>query len=176
MKMRCKVCGYVYDPATGDPANGLAPGTPFVELPAEWTCPVCGAGKGDFSEVSGETQLSGKAKEKIVLFAFRGDPMCFIHVLLNSLDLHERDLYGSIVIEGEAVKLIPKMSRTGHFLHPLYAVVKEKGLIAGVCRACSAKLGVTEAVEDEGLPFVADISGHPSMGKYIERGFRIITF
>jgi hypothetical protein len=36
--------------------------------------------------------------EKIVLFAFRGDPLCFIHVLLNSLDLHERGREGSIVI------------------------------------------------------------------------------
>lgn len=176
MKMRCKVCGYVYDPATGDPVNALAPGKPFAELPAGWTCPVCGAGKDDFSDVSGETPRSDKVGEKIVLFAFRGDPMCFIHVLLNALDLHERGLYGFIIIEGEAVKLIPKMSRAGHFLHSLYAEVKGKGLIAGVCKACSAKLGVTEAVEDEGLPFVADISGHPSMGKYIERGFRIITF
>jgi hypothetical protein len=114
--------------------------------------------------------------EKIVLFAFRGDPLCFIHVLLNALDLHERGLEGSIVIEGEAVKLIPVMSREGHFLAPLYQQAKEKGLIVAVCKACSAKMKVTEAVEQEGLPLVGPMSGHPSMGRFIEEGYKIITF
>ena len=114
--------------------------------------------------------------DKIVLFAFRGDPMCFVHVLLNALDLQERGRQGHIVIEGEAVKLIPEMSKEGHFLSALYQQVKEKGLIVAVCKACSAKLQVTEAVEAEGLPLVADISGHPSMGKFIDAGFEIITF
>lgn len=48
-KQTCDVCGYVYDPAAGDPDNGVAPGTSFEELPAEWVCPICGAGKEDFS-------------------------------------------------------------------------------------------------------------------------------
>lgn len=39
----CEPCGYVYDPAEGDPDNGIAPGTPFEKLPEEWVCPVCGA-------------------------------------------------------------------------------------------------------------------------------------
>jgi len=114
--------------------------------------------------------------EKIVLFAFRGDPLCFIHVLLNALDLHGRGLAGSIVIEGEAVKLVPVMGQEGHLLAPLYRQAKEKGLIVAVCKACSAKMKVTEAVEKEGLPLVGHISGHPSMGKYIEEGYRVITF
>ena len=41
MKYVCP-CGYVYDPAVGDPDNGIAPGTPWEEVPADWTCPVCG--------------------------------------------------------------------------------------------------------------------------------------
>jgi rubredoxin len=44
----CQVCGYVYDPAIGDPDNGVAPGTPFESLPDDWVCPVCGADKGSF--------------------------------------------------------------------------------------------------------------------------------
>lgn len=47
-KYVCKVCGYVYDPAIGDPEHNIAPGTPFEKLPADWVCPVCGAGKEDF--------------------------------------------------------------------------------------------------------------------------------
>ena len=42
-------CGYVYDPAVGDPDNGIAPGTSFAALPEDWTCPECGASKDMFS-------------------------------------------------------------------------------------------------------------------------------
>ena len=50
-KYRCLVCGYVYDPAKGDPDSGVAPGTPFESLPDKWVCPVCGAEKAQFEEV-----------------------------------------------------------------------------------------------------------------------------
>jgi len=50
-KYRCKVCSYVYDPEKGDPDSGIAPGTPFEELPEDWVCPVCGAGKEEFEVV-----------------------------------------------------------------------------------------------------------------------------
>jgi rubredoxin len=45
----CDTCGYEYDPAKGDPDNGVAPGTKFEDLPDDWTCPVCGVGKDEFS-------------------------------------------------------------------------------------------------------------------------------
>jgi rubredoxin len=47
-KYECSVCGYVYDEAVGDPAAGIAPGTPWEELPDDWCCPLCGASKGEF--------------------------------------------------------------------------------------------------------------------------------
>ncbi len=50
-KYVCSVCGYVYDPAVGDPDGGIAPGTTFKDLPDDWVCPVCGAGKEVFEEV-----------------------------------------------------------------------------------------------------------------------------
>ena len=49
-KYKCAVCGYVYDPEKGDPESGIAPGTPFEELPEDWVCPVCGAGKDEFEK------------------------------------------------------------------------------------------------------------------------------
>ena len=52
-KYVCAPCGYEYDPAVGDPDNGIAPGTPFEELPDDWTCPLCGVGKDMFSPVEG---------------------------------------------------------------------------------------------------------------------------
>lgn len=48
-KYVCDVCGYVYDPAEGDPDNGIKPGTSFEDLPDDWVCPVCGASKDQFS-------------------------------------------------------------------------------------------------------------------------------
>ncbi len=48
-KYVCDVCGYVYDPAAGDPENGVAPGTAFKDVPADWLCPLCGVGKDAFS-------------------------------------------------------------------------------------------------------------------------------
>jgi flavin reductase (DIM6/NTAB) family NADH-FMN oxidoreductase RutF/rubredoxin len=45
----CSVCGYIYDPAKGDPDNGVAPGTSFEEIPDSWTCPICGASKEEFT-------------------------------------------------------------------------------------------------------------------------------
>ncbi|MBC7128592.1 MAG: rubredoxin [Thermoplasmatales archaeon] len=50
-KYKCVVCGYIYDPEEGDIENGIPPGTPFEALPADWTCPICGAGKEDFEEI-----------------------------------------------------------------------------------------------------------------------------
>ena len=50
-KYRCKVCGWIYDEAKGDPDNGIAPGTRFEDLPAEFICPLCGAPKEEFEVI-----------------------------------------------------------------------------------------------------------------------------
>ncbi len=47
-KYQCTICGYIYDPAKGDPDNGVPAGTPFEKLPGDWTCPDCGAEKSMF--------------------------------------------------------------------------------------------------------------------------------
>lgn len=47
-KYRCEVCDWIYDPEVGDPDGGIAPGTPFEDIPDDWKCPVCGVGKEDF--------------------------------------------------------------------------------------------------------------------------------
>ncbi|NQU34983.1 MAG: rubredoxin [Bacteroidetes bacterium] len=50
-KYQCMVCDYIYDPAEGDPDGGIAPGTPFEDIPDGWVCPVCGAEKSDFEVI-----------------------------------------------------------------------------------------------------------------------------
>lgn len=114
--------------------------------------------------------------DKTVIFAFRGNPMCFVHVLLNAIDMHERGGEGLIIIEGDAVKLVPEMAAPGHFLSKLYKKARDLKLVVGACRACSVKLNVADAIEATGLPLIGDMAGHPSIGAYMEKGYRIITF
>ena len=47
-RYKCVICGYIYDPDLGDPNDGIEPGIPFGDLPDDYICPVCGAGKDEF--------------------------------------------------------------------------------------------------------------------------------
>lgn len=109
---------------------------------------------------------------KCVIFAFNGNQMCFVHVLLNALDMKEKGMEGKIVIEGEAVKLIKELEESEN---KLYLKAKEQGLIDSICKACSSKLGVLEFNETVGIPVIGSMSGHPSMSQYIELGYEVIS-
>lgn len=50
-KYVCTVCDWVYDPAVGDPDNGVPAGTAFEDIPDTWVCPVCGVPKTDFEPI-----------------------------------------------------------------------------------------------------------------------------
>ena len=110
------------------------------------------------------------------LYAFNGELMCFIHVLLNALDMTERGGEAIIVFEGASVKLIPELEKPDNPFNALYLKAKGKGLIDGACKACSAKMGVLDAVKDAGIQLLDDMSGHPSMSSYMVRGYTILTF
>jgi flavin reductase (DIM6/NTAB) family NADH-FMN oxidoreductase RutF/rubredoxin len=51
VKYKCQVCGWIYDPAVGDPDGGIQPGTAFEDIPENWTCPICGAAKSEFVKI-----------------------------------------------------------------------------------------------------------------------------
>lgn len=51
-KWECTACGYIYDPAKGDPENGISPETPFEDLPEDWVCPQCGVSKDFFQKLA----------------------------------------------------------------------------------------------------------------------------
>ena len=55
-KYVCAICGYIYDPALGDSEGGIAPGTAFADLPADWVCPECGASKEEFVAEQGYSE------------------------------------------------------------------------------------------------------------------------
>jgi len=113
---------------------------------------------------------------KVALFAFNGESMCFVHVLLNGLDMKEKGYEVKIVIEGAATKLIPELSQEGAMLNQLYRKARGLNIIEGACKACSMKMGVLEEVRTEGIPLLEDMSGHPSIARYQLKGYEIITF
>jgi rubredoxin len=55
----CLICGWIYDEAAGSPEHGIAPGTPWEQVPMNWTCPECGARKEDFEVVQIEPRKRG---------------------------------------------------------------------------------------------------------------------
>jgi len=50
-KYQCAICGWIYDPAKGDPEHGIEAGINFEDLADNWRCPVCGATKEDFMKL-----------------------------------------------------------------------------------------------------------------------------
>lgn len=114
--------------------------------------------------------------QKVALFAFNGDPMCFVHVLLNAIDMENRGYVVKVIIEGSATKTANLLNMPQAQFHKLYLQVKEKGLIDCVCKACAAKVEALEGIQSQDLPLCTEMSGHPSMAKYLEKGYQIITF
>lgn len=48
---QCLICGFIYDEAAGDPDHGIAPGTRWDEVPADWECPECSVTKTEFAMI-----------------------------------------------------------------------------------------------------------------------------
>ena len=63
---KCSICGWVYDPAQGDPENHISPGTEIEDLPDDWGCPICGSGK-QFFEPVGWVQKARFDQDKLIL-------------------------------------------------------------------------------------------------------------
>ena len=112
---------------------------------------------------------------KVVFFAFNAEPVCFMHAILNALDLEDRGLWGEIVFEGKATELVPLIAKPDHFIHPLYEQAKNRGMFYGACQACASKINVTEAIAAEQIPLIGDMHGHPPMSTFIKQGYTIIT-
>ncbi len=110
--------------------------------------------------------------KKIAFFAFKGSAICFVHVLLNAIDLVEKGHEATIIMEGEAVTIIKELEESQN---KLYLKAKKMGLFSAICKACSAKLGVLEFNETVGIPVVGDLAAHPSMEQYLADGYAIIT-
>ena len=109
---------------------------------------------------------------KIAFFPFSGEKMFFMHVLINAIDLHEKDVDTKIIVEGEAVKLIKVFEEEEN---KMYLKAKDLGLFDSICKACSNQMGVLEYNETVGIPIKGNANGHPAMYDYIADGYEIIT-
>ncbi len=114
--------------------------------------------------------------KKIALFVFNGEPMCFIHVLLNALDMKAKGYEAKIILEGASVKLVSELGNPEFALTGLWNKCLAAGLVAGVCKGCAATLGTLEAAKEKELTLLDDMSNHPSMATYRDNGYEIITF
>jgi len=113
---------------------------------------------------------------KKALFAFNGELMCFVHVLLNALDMDAKGENVKIVFEGASTALIPQLAQKQNPFHQLYAESREKGLVAGACKACSAKMQVLDDVIAQDISLLDNMNGHPSISEFQDKGYMILTF
>jgi len=113
---------------------------------------------------------------RIAIFAYNGEPMCFVHVLLNSLDMKKRGYDVKLIIEGSAAGLIRDLNEEGTPLYELYRKVKEQGILDCACRACCSKMGTLDEAEDQGIELCGEMAGHPSIARHLEAGYEIVTF
>jgi len=113
---------------------------------------------------------------KVAMFVFNGSPMCFVHVLLNALDMHARGDTVKIVMEGEATQLVAELSQPDNWLNGLWQKARNRSLVVGACKACSQKLGAHQNIAENGLALLDDMNGHPGMAAFRDDGYEIITF
>lgn len=111
--------------------------------------------------------------KKILFYAMNGEKMCFLHLLMNALDLHESGVKVAVIFEGSSVKLPAILEEEGN---KLYIKAKNEGILAGVCLACSNVLGVLEENEKTGLPLISDMMGHAGVKPYVLDAYEVISF
>jgi hypothetical protein len=114
--------------------------------------------------------------EKVVLVAFNGEPVCFAHVMLNALDMKERGYDVKVIIEGAATALVKTYEEPETPFAALFEKMREAELIECVCQACAHKMHSLESAAKQGLTLGNEMAGHPSLGRYIDEGYKVITF
>ena len=114
--------------------------------------------------------------KKILLLAFKGEPMCFAHVLLHALDLNEKGYTVKVIIEGAATALLDTLDNPATPYSELYRKVKQADLIDCVCKACAAKMGTLAEAQRQILPLKGEVLGHPGLTPFLEDGYEILTF
>lgn len=113
------------------------------------------------------------SKSSVVFFSFEGERMCFMHVLLNAIDLHEKGVRSRLVLEGASTKFVKELIEEGN---PVFKKVMDLDLIDSVCKACANQMGVLDyIIEKTDLTLNGEMGGHPPMATYILEGYEVIV-
>ena len=111
--------------------------------------------------------------KKVVFFTFMKEKMCFMHVLYNALDLHEKGHTAKIVIEGMSTALIEPLIKENNLM---LKKAMDLNLIDSVCKVCAVQMDAIDFISTEtNLKLVDEMLGHPPMEPYIKEGFEVIT-
>ena len=111
--------------------------------------------------------------KKFLIYAMMGEKMCFLHALMNALDLSESGHEVKIVFEGKSATLPPVLANETKKKNKK---ALEKGLIDGVCLACARSMGVEEEIKKLELPLLADMFNHAGVKPYTDKGYEVLTF
>jgi len=118
-KYICRICGFIYDEAQGDPDSGLAPGTRFEDIPDDWTCPLCGVSKVDMILMDDFQQQASEAASVTHLYSHlkrRSDEKQAIVIIgagvagwTAAAEIRNQDPYTTIImVTGGAADYYPK--------------------------------------------------------------------
>lgn len=111
--------------------------------------------------------------KKVVYFTFMKEKMCFMHVLYNVIDLHEKGHTAKIVVEGASTALIEPLIKENNLM---LKKVMDLDLIDSVCKVCAVQMNAFDYINDNtNLKLVDEMLGHPPMEPYIKDGFQVIT-
>lgn len=110
--------------------------------------------------------------KKIAFFAFKGEQMCFNHLLLNAIDLVENGHEAKIVIEGQAVKLVETLIEKEN---PVFKKARDLNIIHSICKLCSEALGAYDYNSKTNIPLIDTMSGHVPMEPFVSKGYEIIV-
>lgn len=112
---------------------------------------------------------------KVCYVTFNGELMCFGHALFNAIDADDKGNDVKIIIEGSSTKLIKDLYKEDNPFHKFFKDCLDRGLIEGVCKACANKMGTLAFAKAQGLPILDEAFGHPSLQKYLDEGYEIIS-
>ncbi len=159
---RCSVCGYL-----------------CVRAHPPEVCPICKAKHDRFvpSTLGQPSRQGVLCADEVVFVLLSGpDESCRgVHAFLWALDLSNAGSNVCLVFEGRSPAWLPLLADPLHPQHPLYNRLKEKRLIAGVCRACAVDAGVEEAVRQQGIDLLDTASGHASLQPFVKRGAIVVA-
>lgn len=114
-------------------------------------------------------------KLKVAIFAFNGEMMCFMHSMLNAMDMNRKGYDVKLILEGKATSLIGELDKEETPFSNLYKKCKDLGILYGVCKACCQKMGTLEEAKRQDLKILDDMNGHSGMEVFISQGYEIIT-